>query len=299
MALRSSSKSVQDQFSSLSRWLTLDSERCAEQMMTIYVARDVPSRNSFDEASIANTDFTNDTGHTENNSSFADSPPSTEEPSPHDNDVGDMTATHEVFPVKKEPLRALSPYFVALDNFKEGRENVVILNDPCASSFSILADWINTGHRDWQNPYSQDVDVLVQAYALGRRFLMPKFQNFVIDEIRQFDRDDQINSRRLLELQELGFQGKDQITQYFLDRLAYRAAVTDFWSFTEPFIPLNSDKNDEGFHESNLGHMLLPLLEKIVHFMRQVRPFATGADGHAHVQDAVDPRVDQEKSYHI
>lgn len=209
-------------------------------------------------------------------------------------DTDNQEVTYQVFLMSKKRLQSMSAYFTALQNFKEGVENMITLHDISAATFSLFADWFDKGHRDWTNPFCQDVKVLIQAYVLGHRFVIPQFQNFIIDEIRASDSGSQINFRTLLDLEALGFTRRDQIVKYIIDQIAYKAVVSDLWSLTLPLTPFN---NDEG--PTNLRHLALPLMERIIQVMRQVRPFATDPNGIELGDDTVDPRVDQSKTYHI
>lgn len=204
---------------------------------------------------------------------------------------------YETFPCSKTLLESASSYFVALNNFKEGKDNMVVLKDISTKEFSIFVDWINTGESDWRNPSYKDMDALVDAYALGRRLMVPAFQDFVIDQIRAFDGGHgQINIQRLRELYELGFTSTDQIVKYFMDRIAYRAAVTDTWSLDLPDTTY-SDGEDSACQPTDI--FLLPLMQKVVEMFRSARAWGAGNRYIDASLELMDPKSDKRKTYHI
>lgn len=127
------------------------------------------------------------------------------------------------FHVYKLLLQKHSRYFRALGNFKEGQENLVEFEDISPSAFALLVRWLHCEKLGEQTS-SEPMDVLIEAYAIGERFLITPFKDSVITYIQRAHLDGKPVSKADLDLlQELGFEATSPVITYFGEKLAYRA----------------------------------------------------------------------------
>lgn len=132
--------------------------------------------------------------------------------------------------IHKTLLQNASPYFRALKNFKEDQEGVIELKDVSPKAFGVFAQWLYSGKLP-SEPIYLEIDNLVNTYMFADRVLVPKLKNFIIDEIQNLYHSNFISLSLILSLQEKGIAQTDGLMMYFIDCVAYTAAVNDIEMF--------------------------------------------------------------------
>lgn len=204
--------------------------------------------------------------------------------------VNDVDSDGEFY-VHKSLLQNHSPYFRALENFKEGQEDLVEFEEMCPIAFGLFASWLYTKSFA-DKPESSNIGTLIRAYAIGERFLIPEFKDYTITQIQRVHLLERAsNSPADLEtVQNHGLSPSSNIARYFIDYIAYRT-ITEETHFMPTDRLLDDDR--DFFHRG--GDMVVQLVEKILqtekHTLSKVR-----ADGS--FPTAVNPSTRNTCYYH-
>lgn len=220
--------------------------KCAEAVLTESV--DADTAGNVDEADSADeVDSADETEETEGSSDTT----STED----DEEREDIPK--EYF-IHKSLLVRISPYFRALDNFKEGQDNAVVLKDVNLPAFAIFVHWLYTNQLRSGKIY-EHIDTLIAAYGFADRILSPSFKNFIVDRIRGFEHGCCATPATLLKLQRMGFTEAEGIMRYFVDSIAWWVAGNEQNTMRLETMP----ENDRAFFQDG-GDLVMVLTDRIL-----------------------------------
>ncbi|KAK5953169.1 hypothetical protein OHC33_005737 [Knufia fluminis] len=123
----------------------------------------------------------------------------------------------------KTLLRYRSPYFAALDNFKEGAYNAVELEDMDVEAFRYVLHWMYTDNLPSEQCVDTD-DLLAKAYVVADRLLMRKCKNMIMDSIRESFKH-VAGSKSLATgfeaVESLGYPASSQLARFFIHEIQH------------------------------------------------------------------------------
>lgn len=166
--------------------------------------------------------------------------------------------------IHKIILEKRSPYFTALPNFKEGKENHVVLKEVDNVAFEHIVHWLYTDR--FSSSFQNNVPIMIRAYAVADRFMMPRCKNMIIDSLKaKFTRwRGQIS--HLVVVKDLGYSASTIIAACVIDQVVYDALTSKGWSV---------EQQDEAFFLEGSDLALL-LMRRLV---EKSRLYTFKADG--------------------
>ncbi|KAK5953170.1 hypothetical protein OHC33_005738 [Knufia fluminis] len=127
-----------------------------------------------------------------------------------------------------------SPYFAALPNFKEGKENHVELQDIDFEAFACIVQWLYAGAIDTSIAKNPDNWLLIlRTYAAADRLMIFKCKNQMMDICRELHRGVCGQIHMLRTLDEMGYSSDTLITSYIIDQISYDAVDDPAWAIEE------------------------------------------------------------------
>ncbi|KIY02913.1 uncharacterized protein Z520_01378 [Fonsecaea multimorphosa CBS 102226] len=93
----------------------------------------------------------------------------------------------QAFYILKTPLMEASPFFKACLSagmIEQQKQEVILPEDPCRA-FNLLKVWVHT-HEVKNIGNNKQAMSAIQAWALGDKYCIPKFQNALIDELKEY-----------------------------------------------------------------------------------------------------------------
>lgn len=127
--------------------------------------------------------------------------------------------TPQEFTVHKQILIDNSNFFAAYlqeNIFGHGKEELVEFPDDDAELFALTVDYMY--RRQVQE---HDIKASISLYNLAEKLGMEDFQNAIVDYVRRYFSDNQLNSETLRSVQTLLDVPKTPLYEYFTDLVAY------------------------------------------------------------------------------
>lgn len=99
--------------------------------------------------------------------------------------VGPPEATKE-FTVHKDLIYEKAPILAAIQSYKKGRENTIVLKDMDPKAFDKIAKWFYTGcFPQTESDPDEEVSQLVQAYAIADSLFIDDCRENIMETVRQ------------------------------------------------------------------------------------------------------------------
>ena len=119
-------------------------------------------------------------------------------------------------------LQKKSPYFAALPNFKEGKDNHLVLKDINGEAFQHIVQWLYTGQfsHNLTNHGNHGTPIIL-TYAAADRLMMLKCKNMAIDKLRVRFRTHYAEIRNLVAVNQLGYPPSANIVTCIMDQFVY------------------------------------------------------------------------------
>jgi len=130
--------------------------------------------------------------------------------------------------IHKSLLQERSPYFRAIEKFKEGQENHIDLDGIDLAAFEDIVCWLYT--ESFSLTLTDYTGSIVDAYAIADRLVLGKCKNMLIDRLRQCFQDVKSSVTILKLVHEYGYSSDSLLASYITDQLAHDTMTCEDWA---------------------------------------------------------------------